>query len=46
MFLFNGFHYVNDPIAGSPTITLLRLFLPPIPSIHNDLVKEPPRNSQ
>lgn len=26
----------NDPIAGSPTITLLRLFLPPIPSIHND----------
>jgi len=25
---------------------LLRLFLPPIPSIHNDLVKEPPRNSQ
>ena len=36
MFLFNGFHYVNDPIAGSPTITLLRLFLPPVPSIHND----------
>ena len=28
---------INDPIAGSPTITLLRLFLPPIPSIHNDL---------
>lgn len=27
---------MNDPIAGSPTITLLRLFLPPIHSIHND----------
>ena len=36
----------NDPIAGSPTITLLRLFLPPIPSIHNEFSRNCPRHSQ
>lgn len=30
-----GYSHKNDPIAGSPTITLLRLFLPPISSICN-----------
>ena len=29
----------NDPIAGSPTITLLRLFLPPIQSIRSNFSK-------
>ncbi len=28
--------HINDPIAGSPTITLLRLFLPPIQSIRSN----------
>lgn len=33
------FATVNDPIAGSPTITLLRLFLPPIQSIRSNFPK-------
>ena len=37
----NGFINFNDPIAGSPTITLLRLFLSPIHSICKGLVNLP-----
>ena len=36
----------NDPIAGSPTITLLRLFLPPIQSIRSNFPIKGPCNSQ
>ena len=36
----------NDPIAGSPTITLLRLFLPPIQSIRSHFLVKGPGDSQ
>ena len=36
----------NDPIAGSPTITLLRLFLPPKEIIRDAWFSWIPRNSQ